>query len=403
MKGPAFFTSVFLSGGLMIAAPVVQAGPMQDIGAASGPQCAGLDVNNSGYVVGACAETNGSASGFVALAPGSAVDLAHLVDGRSCMASAITNVGRVVGRCMNSNSLPTGVVWNATAPTTIQALQALAGGVRTKVTALAQSGAVAGVSLNADNTGLPVMWRNNETTARSLPAGLLGLVATNCVPSDVDDHSVNPTMPSIVGNCPGTNGRPQPVLWSPGLLGTYASAALPLPPDALHCRASQVVNSRILGQCDFGAQGGHAALWSNPASAPLVVSTGVQRSSARALNASGQVIGKYTNTNGDTVPFLWDTTTNVRTDIPAPAGGLHASVSDIGDNGNVVGRSEMGDGTRHAFKWTLSGGSVDLGTLPGGKNSGAIALSQDGCYLTGGSESGSGQDTHAFVQNLCAP
>jgi hypothetical protein len=110
MKGPAFFTSVFLSGGLMIAAPVVQAGPMQDIGAASGPQCAGLDVNNSGYVVGACAETNGSASGFVALAPGSAVDLAHLVDGRSCMASAITNVGRVVGRCMNSNSLPTGVV-----------------------------------------------------------------------------------------------------------------------------------------------------------------------------------------------------------------------------------------------------------------------------------------------------
>src|SRR5256885_3325640 len=70
-----------------------------------------------------------------------------------------------------------------------QALQALVGGVRTKVTALSQSGAVAGVSLNADNTALPVMWRNNETTARTLPAGLLGLVATNCVPADVDDHS----------------------------------------------------------------------------------------------------------------------------------------------------------------------------------------------------------------------
>src|SRR5256885_11524939 len=121
-----------------------------------------------------------------------------------------------------------------------QALQALVGGVRTKVTALSQSGAVAGVSLNADNTALPVMWRNNETTARTLPAGLLGLVATNCVPADVDDHSVNPTMPNIVGNCPGSSGRPQPVLWSPGLLGTYASAALPLPAEALHCRASQV-------------------------------------------------------------------------------------------------------------------------------------------------------------------
>ncbi len=403
MTVPAFYFPLVLTGGLMLASSMAQAGPMQDIGTASGPQCAGLDVNNSGYVVGACAEANGSASGFVALAPGSAVDLAHLVDGRNCVAGAITNVGRLVGWCMNSNSLPTGVVWNATAPTTVQALQALVGGVRTKVTALSQSGAVAGVSLNADNTALPVMWRNNETTARTLPAGLLGLVATNCVPADVDDHSVNPTMPNIVGNCPGSSGRPQPVLWSPGLLGTYASAALPLPADALHCRASQVVNSRILGHCDFGPQGGHAVLWSNPASAPLVLSTGAQRSSAKTLNANGRVIGKYSNTNGDPVPFHWDTTTNVRTDIPAPTGGMHASVSDIGDNGNVVGSSEMGDGTRHAFKWTLAGGSVDLGTLPGGKNSGAIALSQDGCYLTGGSETGSGQDTHAFVQNLCAP
>src|SRR5256885_3532512 len=46
-----------------------------------------------------------------------------------------------------------------------QALQALVGGVRTKVTALSQSGAVAGVSLNADNTALPVMWRSEEHTS----------------------------------------------------------------------------------------------------------------------------------------------------------------------------------------------------------------------------------------------
>ena len=78
-------------------------------------------------------------------------------------------------------------------------------------------------------------------------------------------------------------------------------------------------------------------------------------------------------------------------------------MTDIGNNGNVIGSSEMNDGTRHAFKWTLGGGSVDLGTLPGGKNNGAIALSQDGCYLAGGSETGSGQDLHAIVQNLCTP
>ena len=292
-----------LSGTLLLALPSAQAGPMQDIGTSSGPQCTGIDVNNSGYVVGACVESNGSASGFVAQTPGGGVDLAHLVAGRNCSAVAITNVGRIVGQCMNSNSLYTGVVWAATAPTSVQALQALVGGVRSKVTALSQSGAVAGVSLNADNTALPVMWRNNDTTARSLPAGLLGLVATNCVPADIDDHSENPTMPNIVGNCPQQWPAPARAM-GPGLLGVYASTALPLPVDALHCRAIQVVNARILGQCDFGAQGGHAVLWNNPASAPLVLSTGAQRSSAKTLNANGHVIGHYPNTNGDAIPFI---------------------------------------------------------------------------------------------------
>ena len=60
-----------------------------------------------------------------------AVDLAHLVAGRNCSAVAITNVGRIVGQCMNSNSLYTGVVW-AAARTSVQALQALVGGVRSR-------------------------------------------------------------------------------------------------------------------------------------------------------------------------------------------------------------------------------------------------------------------------------
>src|SRR5256885_6510672 len=83
----------------MLASSMAQAGPMQDIGTASGPQCAGLDVNNSGYVVGACAEANGSASGFVALAPGSAVDLAHLVDGRNCVARSEEHTSELQSPC----------------------------------------------------------------------------------------------------------------------------------------------------------------------------------------------------------------------------------------------------------------------------------------------------------------
>ena len=76
-------------------------------------------------------------------------------------------------------------------------------------------------------------------------------------------------------------------------------------------------------------------------------------------------------------------------------------MTDIGDNGTVVGSGEMSDGTSRAFKWTLGGGSVDLGTL--GQEQRPVALSQDGCQMTGASEAGSGQDMHAILQNLCTP
>ena len=252
-----FLFSLIISGSLLLTIPVAQAGPMQDIGASSGPQCVGLNVNDSGYVVGICSESNGSASGFVAQAAGNAVDLAHLVAGRNCAAGAITNVGRILGRCFNSNSLYTGSS-GMPRPHVCTGFAGVGWRCSHQSHRLEPERRHCGVSVSADNTALPVMWRNNETTARSLPAGLLGLVATNCMPADIDDYSENSTMPSIVGNYPGSNGRPQPVLWSPGLLGAYASAALPLPADALYCRAGQLVNARILGQCDFGAQGGHA-------------------------------------------------------------------------------------------------------------------------------------------------
>ncbi|WP_234639679.1 HAF repeat-containing protein [Delftia tsuruhatensis] len=360
-------------------------------------------MNTSGHVVGACAKPDGSAVGFVALTPGTAVELGRLATARSCAATIITNGGRILGSCLNNDSLTTAVVWNANSPTTVQPLQPLLGGVRTMGTAYNHGGATAGVSVSANNTAQPVMWRINETTARSLPAGLLGLDATNCVPTDIDSTAPNPNMPNISGNCPGTNGRPQPVLWAAGLLGAYGVTTLPLPTGALYCTTTHVANGRILGNCDFGAQGGRAVLWPNASTTPLVLVTNPARNSASDLNSSGGVIGRYQNANGDSIPFYWDTTTNTRTDIPPLSGGFKISVADLGDNGLVSGTSETGDGTRHAIRWTLSGGTVDLGTLPGGKNSSGRGLSQDGCYLTGGSEVALDRDTHAFLQNLCTP
>lgn len=74
----------------LLALPAAQALPMQDVGTSAGPQCVGLDINNSGHVVGACAESDGSSAGFVSLAPGSAADLVRLSPGCNCNAAAIT-------------------------------------------------------------------------------------------------------------------------------------------------------------------------------------------------------------------------------------------------------------------------------------------------------------------------
>lgn len=403
MTVPAVVSRMLIATSPLLAAFPAIAGPMQDIGANVGPQCVGISANNAGNVVGACVKPDGSAAGFVALTPGTAVELARLANARSCAATIITNGGRILGSCQNSDSLATAVVWNASSPATVQALQPLLGGVRTRGTAYNHGGATAGVSVSANNIAQPVMWRINETNARALPAGLLGLDATNCVPTDIDSTAPNPSMPNISGNCPGANGRPQPVLWTAGLLGAYAATTLPLPTGALYCTTTHVANSRILGNCDFGAQGGRAVLWPSASTTPVVLVTNPARNSARDLNASGGVIGSYKNSNGDTIPFYWDTSTNTRTDIPPLSGGFKISVADLGDNGLVTGTSETNDGTRHAIRWTLSGGTQDLGTLPGGKNSSGQGLSQDGCYLAGGSETGAARETHAFLQNLCTP
>ncbi|KZK32216.1 HAF family protein [Delftia sp. GW456-R20] len=388
----------------LLALPAAQALPMQDVGTSAGPQCVGLDINNSGHVVGACAESDGSSAGFVSLAPGSAADLVRLSPGRNCNAAAITNSGQVVGSCLDGNSVSVGVFWNAATPATVQTLQPLTLDVRSMPTAFNQGGYVAGVSLSGSNTARPVMWRNNETTARALPAGLLGLNSTNCVPSDVDNFVVGGNMPGIVGNCPDNSGHPRPVYWSAAVLGGYMATALNLPLNAVFCRAKTVVNTRIMGYCDFGAQGGRTVVWLNSSSSPQVlsISSPPARNSGVDLNILGEVIGHYQLADGRSMPYYWNSQTGVIRDIPPLPGGMNARVVDIGDNGTVAGHSELADGSSHAITWTPLGGTVDQGTLAGGENSAASALSQDGCYMTGRSEVAQ-LATHAFVQNLCTP
>ena len=55
----------------------------------------------------------------------------------------------------------------------------------------------------------------------------------------------------------------------------------------------------------------------------------------------------------------------------------------MNDAGQVVGTSQRaeGEGGVHAFSWTRRGGMVDLGTLPGGDSSFAMAVGPTGIVV----------------------
>src|SRR2546423_14064332 len=55
-------------------------------------------------------------------------------------------------------------------------------------------------------------------------------------------------------------------------------------------------------------------------------------------------------------------------------GGASSYATAINSANIVVGWSEMPDGATHAFRWSNGGGMVDLGTLPGDRNSRAVAV-----------------------------
>jgi probable HAF family extracellular repeat protein len=81
--------------------------------------------------------------------------------------------------------------------------------------------------------------------------------------------------------------------------------------------------------------------------------------------------------------------------VPAPVnlgtlGGSTSVANAVNDNGQVVGQSQIANGTYHPFSWTAAGGMVDLGSLGG--SSSALKVGASGqvigySYLSGSSGS----------------
>ena len=101
---------------------------------------------------------------------------------------------------------------------------------------------------------------------------------------------------------------------------------------------------------------------------------GAGNSSASAINEQGQIVGQSETGDGSPHAFLWKD--GEMTDLGALPRYDTSSAHDINADGSVVGVSIDKIGAKHAFLWE-DGELTDLGTL-GGKSSEAMAINDSG-------------------------
>ncbi len=155
------------------------------------------------------------------------------------------------------------------------------------------------------------------------------------------------------GHILGRDDSPGAFLWKPGTGKIYIphlSATEPYTvPEALS-DAGHVVGVSLIDGNYY-----RAFLWTE--SGGLVDLTGALSSAASGatdVNSSGQVVG-YRTVTGSTRAYSWTAAGGF---VTFPAG---CYITDLSENGKVVGRGYLVGNQAHAFSWTQAGGIIDLG------------------------------------------
>jgi probable HAF family extracellular repeat protein len=136
---------------------------------------------------------------------------------------------------------------------------------------------------------------------------------------------------------------------------------------------------------------------------PLVLALTVLACATDSLDSNGNtMVVNAVNAFGESVGFLearpgfpraiWRRPSGAIIDLGSLPGGLRSSAVAIDDAGAIAGQSETANGAFHAVRW-LHGMIEDLGTLPGGDFSVASAIA--GGVVLGESTAGDGM-LHAF-------
>ena len=177
----------------------------------------------------------------------------------------------------------------------------------------------------------------------------------------------------VAGNSQASSGAYNPgdvshlhaSLWNDGTLTT-----LNIPTDATSTVADdtpEVINAR--GQVLMNGGDGTTRGWKVWENGVLTDIGGPGVTHAVAINESGQILLRGSNSKGSSRGFLWErgVLRNIGT-----LGGRETNPRAINDRGQIVGQSQTKNGSYHAFLWE-NGKMRDLGTL-GGQVSGAVAI-----------------------------
>ncbi len=399
--------------GMLLAGLNTSAQAWTDDNPGNASQCAVVDINDAGTVISNCAVGNASVA-YVTVS-GTETQLSSLpttLGGVPCIGQAVNNASAgketIIGACQDGSEIWQAVSWVSGSPGSPRQLMPYPGvlgildaGVRTRAIDVNVQGVTVGLSVDGNDTVLPVYW-SGSTTATPFNSPLLSPQA-NCAPASINDAA----SPSVVGNCPaGSNGKSVAVLWAT-LTSSYAS--LPVPSGASYCAAREInLVGQILGECIYGTDARHAVQWGPGGTGPTVLMTvdgsSALRTTGIAQNDAGTVVVSFLasgSRSGFSEPALWNPAggnANASA-ITLPSVAIHGSIGAIGNNGKLVGDFETPGGDTHPMH--VEAGSlvaVDDGSPEGGPNAVVTALSKSGTL-----EGGVGENTGEAAQAIHQP
>ncbi|MHC4741437.1 MAG: hypothetical protein ACYS8Z_05975 [Planctomycetota bacterium] len=243
-------------------------------------------------------------------------------------------------------------------------------------TAINDHGQVAGSCGTTEENEWAFFWDREQGTKYIYEAGW-----KRCSTDDINNAG------QVVGAYQDTTGTWYLFFWDPDKGLTNITACGALPSIARLNDSGQVTGSAQLLQAD-GSKARHAFVW-DAENGLKDMGVGIladKTSTGIAINDSGTVVGLYgakPNSNSSTFTrggaFIW----NSRSPIPIKelkiAEDHYSSVSDISNDGQIVGRLGKAD-KNHAFVWDPEDGLLDLADLVG-EHSMALRINQSGHVL----------------------